>query len=69
MISRHDATPVQIALAWLLMRGVVAIPKASLPEHVRDNRGAADIQLRDDDFLEIDRTFPPPKGKVPLEMK
>ena len=67
--ARHDATPVQIAIAWLLMRDVVAIPKASLPEHVRDNRGAADIQLRDDDFLEIDRTFPPPKGKVPLAMK
>ncbi len=67
--ARHNATPAQIALAWLLARDVVAIPKASLPEHVRENRGAADIELTEDDFLEIDRTFPPPKRKVPLEMK
>jgi diketogulonate reductase-like aldo/keto reductase len=67
--DRHDATTVQIAIAWLLMRDVVAIPKASRPEHVRDNRGAADIELREDDLREIDRAFPPPKGKVPLEVK
>ena len=67
--ERHDATAVQIALAWLFMRDVVAIPKASQPEHVRENRSAADIELTEDDFLEIDRAFPPPKGKVRLEMK
>jgi diketogulonate reductase-like aldo/keto reductase len=66
---RHDATAVQIALAWLLMRNVVAIPKASRPEHVRENRGAADIELTDDDLRKIDKIFPPPKRKVPLEVK
>ena len=34
--ARHDATPAQIALAWLLHQpGVVAIPKAVQPAHVR----------------------------------
>jgi diketogulonate reductase-like aldo/keto reductase len=67
--ERHNATAVQVAIAWLLMHDVIAIPKASRPEHVRENHEAADIELTDDDFLEIDRGFPPPKGKVPLELK
>jgi diketogulonate reductase-like aldo/keto reductase len=67
--EQHDATAAQIAIAWLLMRDVVAIPKASRPEHVRENRAAADIELTEDDLLEIDRAFPPPKRKVPLEVK
>src|SRR5882757_8213618 len=34
----HDATPAQIALAWLLRQPeVIAIPKASTEAHVRDN--------------------------------
>ena len=41
--ARHDASPVQIALAWVLRQdGVCAIPRASLPEHVDENRAALD---------------------------
>src|SRR3979411_3336919 len=37
---RQDATPAQVALAWVLRHtNVVAIPKASELEHVRENRG------------------------------
>ena len=40
------ATPAQIALAWLLRQeGTIVIPKASRPEHVRENRGALDVEL------------------------
>src|SRR6266702_4109401 len=36
--ERHDATPAQIAIAWVLRQsGVIAIPKASNRTHVRDN--------------------------------
>jgi diketogulonate reductase-like aldo/keto reductase len=63
---RHSATPAQIALAWLLQQEVVAIPKASNPEHVRENRGALDVVVSEDDLAEIDRAFPPPDHKVPL---
>ena len=67
--SRHDATPAQIALAWLLHQpGVVAIPKAVQPVHVRANRAAYDIALTADDLAELDRAFPPPRKKVPLAM-
>lgn len=67
--KRFGATPAQVALAWLLQRDVVAIPKASSPEHVRENRAALDLKLIRKDFLDLDEPFPPPQGKVPLEMK
>jgi diketogulonate reductase-like aldo/keto reductase len=67
--ARHDATPAQIALAWLLHQpGVVAIPKAVQPAHIRANRAAYDIALTPDDFKELDGAFPPPRKKVPLAM-
>jgi diketogulonate reductase-like aldo/keto reductase len=66
--AEHEATPAQIALAWLLrLKHVIAIPKASTPAHVRENRAALDIQLTANDLAELERTFPPPTHKVPLE--
>ena len=67
--TKHRATPVQIALAWLLHQQVVVIPKASQPEHVRENAGAANIHLSGEDLAELERAFPPPERKVPLEVK
>ncbi len=38
---RHNATPAQVALAWLVRRhGVIAIPKTKSQIHVRENRAA-----------------------------
>jgi diketogulonate reductase-like aldo/keto reductase len=65
----HNATPAQIALAWVMLRErIIAIPKAATPEHVRKNFAALDIKLTDDDLALLDRAFPPPSKKVPLEM-
>lgn len=66
---RHDVSTTQVALAWVLRhKGVIAIPKAVKPEHVRANRVAADLVLTEVDLAEIDAAFPPPRRKVPLEM-
>ncbi len=68
--ERHDATPAQIALAWVIRNdGVIAIPKAADPKHVRENRGAADIKLAKRDLEELDESFPPPAGKKRLETR
>lgn len=68
--ARHDATPVQVALAWAIREnGVIAIPKAADPKHVRENRGAADIKLTKRDLAELDESFPAPEGKKPLETR
>jgi diketogulonate reductase-like aldo/keto reductase len=67
--ERHDATPAQIAIAWVLRQdGVCAIPKASTPEHVDENRAALDIRLSADDLAELDAAFPPPAKAKPLEI-
>lgn len=65
----YAATPAQIALAWLLRRDrVIIIPKAGSPGHVKQNRVALDIPLSDDDVAALDRAFPPPAVKRPLEV-
>jgi diketogulonate reductase-like aldo/keto reductase len=67
--ARHGATPAQVALAWLLRRdGMIVIPKASRPEHVRENMGTLDLVLTDADLSDLDRAFPPPKGRTALGM-
>jgi len=64
--KRHGATSAQIALAWVLSSGSIAIPKARSDAHVRENRAAADIQLTTQDLAVLDRSFPPPRRKEPL---
>jgi diketogulonate reductase-like aldo/keto reductase len=66
---RRNATPAQVALAWLLrQQGMIVIPKAARLEHVRDNRGALDVVLTEEDLASLDRAFPPPKAKSSLGM-
>jgi aryl-alcohol dehydrogenase-like predicted oxidoreductase len=50
--KEHDATPSQLALAWLLKRSPVMlpIPGTSTVSHVEDNIGAAAIELTDAEF-------------------
>jgi diketogulonate reductase-like aldo/keto reductase len=65
----HDATPAQIALAWLLHQpNLIAIPKAAEQAHVRDNARSAEIDLTENDLAELDREFPPPTSRKPLPM-
>jgi diketogulonate reductase-like aldo/keto reductase len=55
----HDATPRQVALAFLVRRpALFAIPKASTPEHVEDNAAAAKLRLTDSDLREIESALP-----------
>jgi diketogulonate reductase-like aldo/keto reductase len=65
--EKHGVATAQVALAWVLRHeDVCAIPKASIPEHVRENRGALDLQLDRDDLKALDEAFPPPTGPAPL---
>ena len=67
--KRHGMTPAQAALAWLMARGdVITIPKTGHRDRIKENLGALDHELSEDQLSELDRLFPPPKGPVPLEM-
>ncbi len=53
----HDATPAQIALAWVIHHpNVVAIPGASSVEQLERNVAAADIELTTDEFDRLTST-------------
>ncbi|GJJ02167.1 hypothetical protein RugamoR64_27050 [Duganella rhizosphaerae] len=66
----YGVTPAQIALAWVLHQdGVIAIPKATDPVHVRANRAAADIKLSPQDLAALDQAFPPPRRARVLDMR
>jgi aryl-alcohol dehydrogenase-like predicted oxidoreductase len=54
--ERHDATPAQIALAWLLERKpwIVPIPGTTKLHRLEENIAAADVELTPDDLREID---------------
>ncbi len=52
--AAHDATPSQVALAWLIRKpNVVAIPGASSVAQVEANAAAADLELSDDEDAEL----------------
>ena len=77
--ERCDATPAQVALAWVLRHQgppsdgfaaakVIAIPKASNEKHVRENARSIDIKLTKKDLVQLNYEFPPPKSKLGLPM-
>src|SRR5918998_6230841 len=55
--TRHEATPAQVALAWLLARSpvVLPIPGTTSVEHLEENVAAADLRLTDADLTALSR--------------
>jgi len=67
--ARHGVTPAQVALAWIMRQdGMIAIPKAVRPEHVRLNAQAATLQLEPGDLEALDHAFHAPQRKQRLAM-
>lgn len=62
--ARNDATPGQVALAWVLAQGehVVPIPGTKRLSYLEENVAAAGIKLSADDLRELD-SVPPPVGE------
>ena len=54
--GRHDATPAQVALAWLLAQGdhIVPIPGTRRVERLEENAAAAALTLSAEDLAELD---------------
>jgi diketogulonate reductase-like aldo/keto reductase len=64
---RHDASPAQIALAFLTRDpSVFAVPKSSDAKRVHENVQAMDVQLSAEDIRRLDAAFPlKPKKSLP----
>lgn len=67
--AEFDATPAQVALAWVLRDpAMIAIPKAGSVAHVRDNHAALDLVLDGVLLDRLEAAFPRPGKPRPLEM-
>ena len=62
--ERKNATPAQIALAWLLAQRpwIVPIPGTTKLQRLEENIGAADVQLSTDDVRDLDEAA----RKIPI---
>ena len=64
--AAHGKTPTQVALRWLIQRGIVALPKSVTPSRIEENRKVFDFELSDDEMRRIrklnkaERLFPEP---------
>jgi diketogulonate reductase-like aldo/keto reductase len=57
--SSHEATPRQVALAFLVRRpSLLTIPKAARADHARENAAAGHLHLTPAEIAEIDAAFP-----------
>ena len=54
--AKRDATPAQIALAWLMAQKpwIVPIPGTTNPNHLKENMGALNVQLSASDLTELE---------------
>jgi len=67
--NRHNATPAQVALSWLLRQNsVIAIPKSTMLAHVDENLASLNVKLTAVDLATLDKAFPPPKRAEALGM-
>lgn len=59
----------QVLLAWVIRKeGIIAIPKASSTAHVAENAAALEVTLTSEELAMINRAFPPPTEKMPLDV-
>lgn len=65
---RTGRTPAQVALAWLLARDAIVIPKTGHAARVEENAAALDKPLTAEELHELDALFPPPDAPSALAM-
>ncbi|QPC42734.1 aldo/keto reductase [Kaustia mangrovi] len=57
--DQREATPSQVALAWVLAKGVFAIPGTKRLSYLEQNIAAASLRLSADDIARLDRAYAP----------
>ncbi|KOR42143.1 hypothetical protein ADT25_15650 [Xanthomonas oryzae] len=67
--ARRGVAATAVAVAWAIRSGeVIAIPESETAAHVCANAAACGLQLDARDLAELDRAFPAPKRKQPLDL-
>lgn len=52
--SRHDKTPAQVSIRWILQKGLVTIPKSIHPARIAENCDVYDFELSSEEMSVID---------------
>ena len=67
LAARKQASPAQIALAWLLHKGpdIVPIPGTKRRRYLEENAGAVDVSLGTEDIAALDAALRPEKVSGP----
>ncbi|AFG37837.1 aldo/keto reductase [Spirochaeta africana] len=52
--ERYETNAASVAIAWLMQKGIVVIPKAASTEHLQSNLAAADLEIAPEDIASID---------------
>ena len=61
--AKHAGTPAQVVIRWHLDSGLIVIPKSVHPARLKENIGALDFRLDDEDMRRI-RTLDSPGGRI-----
>ena len=51
----RDKTPAQIAIRWILQKGITTIPKSVRDDRIAENCDVYDFALSEDEMLAIDQ--------------
>ena len=57
LAEKHQATPAQISLAWMINKGVVPIPGTRKISRLEENAGAANIKMSAEELKHIDEAL------------
>jgi diketogulonate reductase-like aldo/keto reductase len=52
--SRHEKTPAQVSIRWILQKGMVTIPKSTHPPRIAENCDVYDFELSAEEIATID---------------
>ena len=67
--KKHNASAAQIALAFIMqVADYIPIPKSSHKKHTLENIKSQDIILKEEDIELLNKEFPKPDSKVPLDI-
>lgn len=68
--EKYNITPIQVLLTFVLSQeNIIAIPKASKLEHMKQNINCLDINLDIEDLTLLNKEFPQPTRKLPLDIE
>ncbi len=61
--TKHGRTPAQVVIRWHIDSNLIVIPKSVHPDRLKENIGALDFRLDEDDMRRI-RTLDSPNGRI-----